>query len=66
MKGPIDPSEVGEAARLLAGEGAHDFARAKAEELTARALKDLEQARPQGAAREALFWLAYKLVSRSE
>jgi geranylgeranyl diphosphate synthase type I len=62
--GPIQAEEVAEVAAALAAEGALDYTRSTADELTAKALQSLEMADPQGEGGEALVALANRLLKR--
>jgi len=66
QKGPIPPAEIGRAAELLAEDGAHEYAKQQAGELTRRALHALEAARPDGEAGQAMFQLANRLLKREQ
>ena len=66
QKGPIPPAEIGRAAELLAEDGAHEYAKQQAGELTRRALHALEAARPDGEAGQAMFQLANQLLKREQ
>lgn len=64
--GPVTNNEVKEMADVLAREGGYDYAQGQAEHWTQSALKSLEEANPKGAAGEALFELANKLLKREQ
>ena len=63
-QGPIQPDEVTAVADTLEAEGALEYTRATADELTAKALQSLENADPQGEGGEALVALANRLLKR--
>ena len=63
--GPIKASEVPALARLLEREGARSYTEQRAAELTAEALRALDEADPQGEAGQALTALANKLLGRN-
>jgi geranylgeranyl diphosphate synthase type I len=65
LAGPIQPDEVEELAAQLRAEGAYDYAKDIAHQLTDRAVHALEGAAPQGDAGQALLELAESLLSRS-
>jgi len=65
-KGPIQPHEVDEVARLLAVDGGLLAAQEAAKQMTDLALTSLREADPQGEAGEALFGLANKLLNRDQ
>jgi geranylgeranyl diphosphate synthase type I len=65
-RGPIQPDEVDEVARLLATEGGLLAAQEAAKQMTDLALTSLREADPQGEAGEALFGLANKLLNRDQ
>ncbi len=65
-QGPLSADEVPRMAALLEREGAREFTRRKAADLTDRALQALERADPQGEAGEALTELAYRLLQREK
>lgn len=65
-KGPIQPAQVADAKRLLADEGALEYAREQAHRLTRLAMSHLESAEPRGAAGESLLELANKLLKREQ
>lgn len=64
MKGSIQPAEVTWLSEQLKAEGAYDYAKKKADELTRQALDALQAARPHGDAGEALRHLTFKLLNR--
>jgi len=65
-RGPIQPVEVQELARVLASEGGYEKANEVAKQMTDLALMSLREADPQGQAGEALFELADKLLQRNQ
>ena len=65
-QGPIHLEEVEDLARLLASEGGYEVAAEAARQMTDLALMSLRGADPQGAAGEALFSLADKLLKRNQ
>jgi geranylgeranyl diphosphate synthase type I len=65
-RGPIQPEEVTEVARLLASEGGLLAAQEAAKQMTDLALMNLREADPQGEAGEALFGLANRLLGREQ
>jgi len=65
-RGPIQPEEVEDVARLLATEGGLLAAQEAAKQMTDLALTSLREADPQGEAGEALFGLANKLLNRDQ
>ncbi|PKN94221.1 MAG: polyprenyl synthetase [Chloroflexi bacterium HGW-Chloroflexi-6] len=62
--GPITSADVAAVAKMLADEGASDYAQDKSKEWTDKALASLEKAKPQGEAGAALRELADKLLGR--
>lgn len=64
LAGPIHVDDVPAVAGLLKNSGAYDYARQKAEELTAEALQALQDARPEAEAGEAVAELAQQLLGR--
>jgi geranylgeranyl diphosphate synthase type I len=65
QKGPIRAEEVQEVARILVNEGAYETAADAARQMTDLALMSLREADPQGAAGDALFDLAGRLLKRN-
>jgi geranylgeranyl diphosphate synthase type I len=65
-QGAIQTEEVQEYARILANEGGYEAALEAAKQMTDLALMSLREADPQGAAGEALFKLADKLLKRNQ
>ncbi len=65
-KGPIQPDEVEEVARLLAGEGGYGEAKEVSIQMTDMAINSLREADPQGEAGEALFELTNRLLNRDQ
>ena len=65
-QGPIQPEEVEEIARLLAGEGGYGEAKEASIQMTDLALNGLREADPQGQAGEALFELTNRLLNRTQ
>lgn len=65
-QGPIQPEEVEEIARLLAGEGGYGEAKEASIQMTDLALNSLREADPQGQAGEALFELTNRLLNRNQ
>lgn len=65
-KGPIEPGEVEEIAKLLATEGGYETAHNASAQMTELALLNLREADPQGEAGEALFDLAEGLLKRNQ
>lgn len=65
-RGPIQPGEVEEAARLLAGEGGYGEAKEASIQMTDMAINSLREADPQGEAGEALFELTNRLLNREQ
>lgn len=65
-QGPIKPDDVEEVARLLASEGGLIAAQDASKQMTDLALMSLREADPQGAAGDALFGLAEKLLKRDQ
>lgn len=63
-QGPILGSEVKDLADMLEAEGGRSFTQEAAEKMTDRALKALENAKPQGKSGEALKVLALRLLGR--
>ena len=64
-RGSISPAEVPVVAEQLKAEGAYDYTKGIAEELTGNALQKLEDADPQGEAGQALRELAHMLLNRA-
>lgn len=62
--GPIPAEEVAALAEQLAAEGARAYAQSLADQLTGKALRDLEEAGPRGEAGQALVELAEMLLKR--
>ena len=62
--GPVQPEEVSELADQLASEGARGYAQQISDALTAKALRALEDADPQGEAGARLTRLANSLLNR--
>ncbi len=60
----ISPDEVAGVAKMLADEGAFEFARGESKRLTDQALRALKKAKPHGEAGQALTDLARKLLNR--
>ena len=60
----ISPSEVAEVAKMLADEGAYEFAQRESKRLTDQALDALKKTNPRGEAGQALTDLANKLLNR--
>ena len=65
-QGPINPEEVEEVARLLAGEGGYGEAKEASIQMTDMAINSLREADPHGEAGEALFELTNKLLNRNQ
>lgn len=65
-QGPIESSQVKEMAQLLREEGAYDYAHDRVEYWSSRALKNLEDAHPQGRAAETLLALVNQLIDRKQ
>ena len=65
-KGPIQPDEVEELAKILANEGAYEYTHAMSRQMTTLALDNLREADPQGEAGEALMELANLLIKREQ
>jgi geranylgeranyl diphosphate synthase type I len=66
VQGPIEPEEVEEMARLLAGEGGYGEAKEASIQMTDLAINSLREADPQGEAGEALFELTNRLLNRDQ
>jgi len=65
LAGPVDPADVPALARQLELDGAREYTRQRADELTSTARQALERANPQGEAGQALVELAEWLLSRN-
>jgi len=65
-KGPIQPDEVEDLAKLLASEGSYEYTYDSSRQLTMMALNSLREADPRGEAGEALMELANKLIRREQ
>jgi len=65
-KGPINPEEVEDLAKLLASEGSYEYTHGVSRQMTTLALDSLREADPQGDAGEALMELANKLIKREQ
>ncbi|NWG34925.1 MAG: polyprenyl synthetase family protein [Chloroflexi bacterium] len=65
-QGPIEPEEVEEMARLLAGEGGYGEAKEASIQMTDLAINSLREADPHGEAGEALFELTNRLLNRDQ
>jgi len=65
-KGPIQPDEVEELAKMLASEGSYEYTHAMSRQMTTLALDNLRAANPQGEAGEALMELANLLMKREQ
>jgi geranylgeranyl diphosphate synthase type I len=65
-QGPIQANEVNDVARLLSNEGGYSTAYEASQQMTDLALLNLYEADTQGAAGEALFELADKLLKRQQ
>jgi geranylgeranyl diphosphate synthase type I len=65
-KGPIQPDEVEEVARLLASEGGYGEAKEVSIQMTDMAINSLREADPQDEAGEALFELTNRLLNRDQ
>jgi len=65
-KGPINPEEVEDLAKLLASEGSYEYTHGVSRQMTNLALDSLREADPQGDAGEALMELANKLIKREQ
>jgi len=65
VDGRVKPQDVEAAARLLASEGAYEFAHETARQMTDMAINTLRGADPQGEAGEALYNLADHLLHRN-
>ncbi len=65
-RGPIQPDEVEEVARLLAGEGGYGEAKEVSIQMTDMAINSLREADPQDEAGEALFELTNRLLNRDQ
>jgi geranylgeranyl diphosphate synthase type I len=65
-RGPIQPDEVEEIAKLLASEGSYEYTHGMSRQLTTLALDSLRETDPQGEAGEALMELANKLMKREQ
>jgi len=66
VRGPIQPQEVEEIARLLASEGGYGEAKEASIQMTDMAINSLREADPQGEAGEALFELTNRLLNRDQ
>jgi geranylgeranyl diphosphate synthase type I len=65
QNGKISAEEVPELAKILEDEGADIYAQEAADSLTKQALEAMEDAKPRGDAKEALFELADMLIQRN-
>jgi geranylgeranyl diphosphate synthase type I len=65
-RGPIQPEEVEELARVLASEGGYGEAKEASIQMTDMAINTLREADPQGEAGEALFELTNRLLNREQ
>jgi geranylgeranyl diphosphate synthase type I len=65
-RGPIQPDEVEEVARLLAGEGGYGEAKDVSIQMTDMAINSLREADPQDETGEALFELTNRLLNRDQ
>ena len=65
-KGPIQPNEVEDLAKILANEGSYEYTHAMSRQMTTLALDNLREANPQGEAGEALMELANQLMKREQ
>jgi geranylgeranyl diphosphate synthase type I len=63
-QGPVQPGETEALAKQLEKEGAREYTREAASQMTAKALSALERARPEGEAAEELEKLADRLLRR--
>jgi len=66
IQGPITSDEVPALAKQLESEGSASYTQEAADRLTRQALEALEHAAPQGAAGEALYALALRLLQRKQ
>jgi geranylgeranyl diphosphate synthase, type I len=66
QRGPIQPGEVEEVARLLTSEGGYAQAYDASQQMTDLALLNLQEADPQGEAGDALYELADRLLKRNQ
>jgi geranylgeranyl diphosphate synthase type I len=64
-KGPLQPDEIDEMAKVLASEGGYSYAQDAAIQMTDLALISLRTADPQGEAGDTLMELTNKLLSRN-
>jgi geranylgeranyl diphosphate synthase type I len=64
LQGPILPTEAPQVAQLLESDGALNYVQQQVRQLTDSALLNLEAAKPQGKAGEALRELTYQLLGR--
>jgi geranylgeranyl diphosphate synthase type I len=65
LAGPVEPADVPALARQLELDGAREYTRQRADELTTQARQALERANPQGEAGQALVELADWLLGRN-